>query len=334
MANSDRSVAVVTGGSAGVGRAIVQELAAIGYDVAVIARGKAGVDAAVDEVHNAGQRGLGVQADVADADAIEDAAETIERELGPIDIWINNAFVGALRYSWDQTDEDFRRITDVTYAGSVHGMQSALRRMRPRNYGSIVNVSSALAHRGIPLQAAYCGAKHAIKGYTESVRVELGATGSAVTVSLATLPAVNTPQFDWNDNQLADEGHPMPVPPIYDPGVVARAIVELALHPRHDLWIGTSTVATVLGNRLAPAIVDWQLRRVGVSSQLDDTATRRFEANLYEPQDDDRDLGPRGSFSSQARHRDPVSWLSATIGRRAGRAVGHTLKAVDRVLQS
>ncbi|WP_304050727.1 SDR family oxidoreductase, partial [Jatrophihabitans endophyticus] len=220
-------MAVVAGGSAGVGRAIVRELARNGYSVAVLARGAAGVEGAVRDVEAEGGRALGLTVDVSDATAVDDAASRIEDELGPIDVWVNNAFVGALRYSWDQPLEDVHRITEVTYYGQVYGTQAALARMRPRDRGSIVNISSSLAHRGIPLQSAYCAAKHAVKGYTESVRVELAGTGSQVAVSLVTLPGVNTPQFDWNDNDFADEGRPMPVPPIYQPEVVARTVVDV-----------------------------------------------------------------------------------------------------------
>lgn len=328
----NEGVVVVTGGSAGVGRATVREFASRGYDVAVLARGRAGVDGAAAEVREAGQRALAVTADVADADAIEVAAVRVEDELGPIDVWVNNAFVGALRYSWDQPAEDFRRITEVTYFGQVNGMRAALTRMRSRNHGAIVNISSALAHRGIPLQSAYCGAKHAIKGYTESVRVELAASGSAVTVSLVTLPGVNTAQFDWNDNQFADEGAPMPVPPIYQPEVAARAVADVAKSGRHDVWVGTPTVATILGNRLAPAVVDWQLARSGKSSQLSDRTDDRDAPNLFDAQDDTVDHGARGSFSADARTLDPVSWLGSQVGRRASHAVHLGLTILDRVV--
>jgi NAD(P)-dependent dehydrogenase (short-subunit alcohol dehydrogenase family) len=326
-----RGVAVVTGGSAGVGRATVRQLAEAGYDVAVIARGRAGVEAAAEEVRAAGRQALALQVDVADAEAVDKAAERIEVDLGPIEVWVNNAFVGALDYTWDQDPEKFRRITEVTYYGQVHGMLAALRYMRPRDRGSIVNISSSLAHRAIPLQGAYCGAKHAIKGYTESLRVELQATGSKVTVSMVTLPAVNTPQFDWNDDQLG-QGHPMPVPPIYQPEVIAKAVVDVARRPRHDVWVGTPAVLSVLGSRLAPAIVDWRLARTGVSSQTTDAELARYGSNLFEAKDDEHDRGARGGFSDQARTIDPVSAIGAVVGRTVGRTVGFGLRTVSAVL--
>jgi NAD(P)-dependent dehydrogenase (short-subunit alcohol dehydrogenase family) len=328
---SDSRVAVVTGGSAGVGRAVVRQLAAAGFDVAVLARGRAGLEAAADEVREAGRRALTVVTDVSDAKQVEDAATQIEEQLGPIDVWVNNAFVGNLRYSWDLSDDDFRQITDVTYYGQVYGTQAALRRMRPRNHGSIVNVSSSLAHRGIPLQSAYCGAKHAVKGYTESVRVELASTGSAVSISLVTLPGVNTTQFNWNENEFPERGHPMPVPTIYQPEVAARTIVDVAQRPRHDAWVGVPTVATVLGNRLAPGIVDWQLRRSGVASQFTDEDLPRYGPNLYEPADDLVDRGAHGPFDDQARDSDPVSWMGMRVGRLVGRVANTGLRIASKV---
>jgi NAD(P)-dependent dehydrogenase (short-subunit alcohol dehydrogenase family) len=269
---------------------------------------------------------------VSDRKQVDDAATRIEDELGPIDVWVNNAFVGALRYSWDLAEDDFRRITEVTYYGQVWGTQAALERMRPRNHGSIVNISSSLAHRGIPLQSAYCGAKHAIKGYTESVRIELSATGSEVTVSMVTLPGVNTPQFNWNDNQFPEDGHPMPVPPLYQPEVAARTIVDVAQRPRHDAWVGTPTAATVLGNRFAPGIVDWRLRRTGTTSQFADQDLPRYGSNIHEPGDDTVDRGAHGPFDDQARTFDPVSWLGMRVGRSLGRATNAGLGVLDSVV--
>ncbi len=309
----------------------MRQLAAAGYDVAVLARGRAGVEAAADEVRAEGRQALALQVDVADNAAVDEAAERIENELGPIEVWVNSAFVGALDYTWDQTPEKFRRITEVTYYGQVHGMQAALRYMRPRDRGSIVNVSSSLAHRGIPLQGAYCGAKHAIKGYTESLRVELAATESKVSVSMVTLPGVNTPQFDWNDDQL-QQGHPMPVPPIYQPEVAAKAIVDVAQRPRHDVWVGTPTVMTVLGARFAPAVVDWRLARTGISSQTTDADLDRYGSNLFEPRDEEHDAGARGGFTDQSRGADPVSAIGAVVGRAVGITAGFGLRTVSAVL--
>lgn len=327
-----RSIAVVTGGSAGIGRATVRELARGGYDVAVLARGRAGVDAAVSEVEQAGRRGLALYVDVADRQAVEEAADRVERELGPIDVWVNVAFAGSLSYFWDTTPEEFERMTDVTYYGQVNGTRAALRHMRKRDRGAIVNVSSAMAYRSIPLQSAYCGAKHAIKGLTESLITELRATGSRVTIGLVTLPGVNTTQFDWNLNKMPR--HPMPVPPIVQPEVCARAIRYSAEHPRRNMWVGIATVYTVLGNRVAPAFVDWYLGRTGVKSQQTDQAAPRWGSNVFEPRDEETDRGAHGAFSDMAATRDPVSFLArhrlAGIGAGVAAAVAATATAVQR----
>ncbi|MHA3701827.1 SDR family oxidoreductase [Jatrophihabitans sp. YIM 134969] len=329
---SPAPVAVVTGGSAGIGRAVVREFAKRGVDVAVLARGEAGIAAAVAEVEEQGRRGLAVVCDVADPAAVDAAAERVEAELGPIAFWVNDAFVGALSTSWDLTDDEFDRITRVTYFGQVHGMRAALRHMRPRRAGSIVNVSSSLAHRGIPYQAAYCGAKHAIKGYTESVRAELLADDSPVTVSMVSLPGVNTPQFDWNAVHGDDDRHPMPVAPLYQPEVPARVIVDVAFRPRHDAWVGTPTALSVLGNRLAPTVVDWYLARTSYDAQRSDDPLPRAAENLDSPSDDTHDHGAHGAFDEIARTTDPVSWIGARVGRTVGRSVRVGLKVASAVL--
>ncbi|HEX3907436.1 MAG TPA: SDR family oxidoreductase [Mycobacteriales bacterium] len=305
---SDRKIAVVSGGSAGVGRAIVQELATHGYDVAVLARGQAGVDAAVAEVTSAGGRGLGIVTDVAVKAEVESAADRVEHELGEIDVWINVAFVGALRFSWDTDPDVFRRITEVTYYGQVHGTLAALARMRPRDRGVILQIGSALALRGIPLQSAYCGAKHAIRGYTESVISELKHEKSNVRVSMIELPGVNTPQFDWNDN--AFDEHPMPVPPIFEPEAAARAVRFMVEHRRRDMWVGVPTAYTILGNRVAPWFLDWYLGRTGVQGQLSPDGGPRFGSNVFQPRDDSTDRGAHGAFDGKAHPHDPWSWAS------------------------
>ncbi|GAA1902483.1 SDR family oxidoreductase [Lapillicoccus jejuensis] len=299
---------MVTGGSAGIGRATVREFARAGYDVAVLARGRAGLDAAVADVEREGRRGLAVQTDVADHEAVEAAADRVEAELGPIDVWVNVAFVGALSWFWDTTPREYERMTAVTYYGQVNGTRAALRVMRPRDRGAIVNVSSAMAYRSIPLQSAYCGAKHATKGMTESVITELRATGSHVTVGLVTLPGVNTTQFDWNLNKM--DQHPQPVPPIVQPEVCARAIRFSAEHPRRNMWVGISTAYTVLGNRVAPRFVDWYLGRTGVGSQQTSQDAPRYGSNVFEPQDHEADRGARGAFSDKASEHDPVSFVA------------------------
>ena len=313
MTASAGRVAVVTGGSAGVGRATVRELASAGWNVAVLARGQAGIDTAVEEVVAMGQRGLGISVDVADLEALREAAAKVDADLGPIDLWVNVAFVGALRYFWDTEPDSFRRITDVTYFGQVNGTRVALESMRKRDSGVIINVGSALAFRGIPLQAAYCAAKHAVKGFTESVRAELKSERSKVQLCMVQLPGMNTPQFDWNDNGF--DKHPQPVAPIFQPELAARAVRYLADHPRRNMWVGASTAYTIIGNRLAPSLLDWYLGRTGVSGQLSDKDGPRFGSNLHEPRDDDADRGAHGMFDASAFRRDPWSATSMGFGR-------------------
>src|SRR3954451_17472015 len=300
---TQRKVVVVTGGAAGVGRSIVAEFAQHGYDVAVLARGQAGVDGAVKDVENAGGRALGIETDVADLAQVQSAADQVERDLGPIDVWVNVAFVGALSFFWDTDDATYRRITDVTYFGQVNGTQVALSYMRARNRGVIVQVGSALAFRGIPLQSAYCGAKHAVKGSTESVVTELKAENSKVRVCQVHLPGVNTVQFDWNDNEF--DKHPQPVPPIFQPELPARAVRFVSEHPRRTMWVGASTAYTILGNRVAPWLLDWYLGRTGVKGQLSDAEGPRYGSNLFEPKDVDSDKGAHGMFDDKAHARDP-----------------------------
>jgi NAD(P)-dependent dehydrogenase (short-subunit alcohol dehydrogenase family) len=301
-------IAVVTGGTGGVGRATVRAFAAAGYDVAALARGQAGLDGAVKDVGAAGGRGLGIVTDVADSGAVQRAAEQVEAELGEIDVWVNVAFSGSLAYSWDTSNEEFRRMTEVTYYGQVYGTQAALRRMRPRDRGVIINVGSALAFRSIPLQSAYCGAKHAVVGYTQSVVTELASEKSHVRLCTVQLPGLNTPQFNWNLNKMG--GHPMPVAPIYQPELPARAIVYLAGHPRRNMWVGISTAYTILGERVAPKLLDLYLGRTGVKSQQDSEQLPRWGSNVFAPQDADTDRGAHGAFDGQAHARDPWSWTS------------------------
>ncbi len=321
MAQAGR-VAVVTGGTAGVGRATVRELANAGYDVAVLARGSAGLEGAVKDVENAGRRGLAVPVDVADHAAVEEAAERVERELGEIYAWVNVAFVGSLAFFWDTDMDEYRRITDVTYYGQVYGTRAALRHMRPRNKGVIVNVGSAMAYRSIPLQSAYCGAKHAVKGFTESVMTELAHEKSKVKVCMVQLPGLNTPQFTWNLNKMPK--HPMPVPPIFAPELPARAIRFLVEHPRRNMWVGVATAYTILGERLAPKFLDLYLGKTGVKSQQTQDKPRRG-SNVFEPQDQDEDAGAWGPFDSKTHSHDPVLWMSMhrrALGAAAAAAAG------------
>jgi NAD(P)-dependent dehydrogenase (short-subunit alcohol dehydrogenase family) len=317
---ADRRIAVVTGGTAGVGRAIVRELANHGWDVAVLARGEAGLGGAVQDIEAAGGRGLGIPTDMADVDAVRGAAARVEHELGPMDLWVNDAFSGSLRYFWDMPEEEYRRVTEVTYLGQVHGTRVALEHMRPRDRGVIIQVGSALAFRGIPLQSAYCGAKHAVKGFTESVITELRHTGSAVKVCMVQLPGVNSVQFNWNANEF--EEHPRPVPPIFQPEVPARAVRFLADHPRRSMWVGLSTAYTILGNRVAPAFMDWYLGRKGVQGQLSDERGPRYGSNVFRPRDERADRGAHGMFDATAHGRDPWSWASMHRGRLIAAVAG------------
>jgi NAD(P)-dependent dehydrogenase (short-subunit alcohol dehydrogenase family) len=323
---SPRRIVVVTGGSAGVGRAVVREFAAHGYDVAILARGDAGLAAAAADVEQAGGRALPIETDVASLGQVEAAAQRVEAELGPIDIWVNVAFVGALRYFWDTDDALYRRITDVTYFGYVNGTRAALTRMRARNRGVVVQVGSALGYRGIPLQSAYCGAKHAIKGFTESVVTELKHERSKVRVCMVELPGVNTPQFDWNDN--AFDEHPMPVPPIFQPEVPARVVRFVAEHPRRNVWVGFPTAKTILGNRVAPWFLDWYLGRKVVQGQLSDKDGPRRGSNAFQPRDEHDDAGAHGMFDDQARSHDPWSWASMHRAAFGAGAVVATAGAV------
>jgi NAD(P)-dependent dehydrogenase (short-subunit alcohol dehydrogenase family) len=306
-------IAVVTGGTAGVGRATVREFATHGYDVAILARGSAGLDGAAADVKAAGQQALPIKVDVADDAAVRRAAQQIETELGEIDVWVNVAFSGSLAYSWDTPMADFRRMTEVTYYGQVYGMMAALEHMRPRNRGVVINVGSALAFRSIPLQSAYCGAKHAVYGFTESVMTELLHEGSKVKVCSVQLPGLNTPQFNWNMNKMPQ--HPQPVAPVYQPELPARAIVFLAEHPRRNMWVGLSTAYTILGERLAPKLLDWYLGKTGISGQQTDQDLPRWGSNVYEPQDETEDRGAHGAFDSKAHEKDPWTW--ASMHRRA-----------------
>src|SRR3954454_20614899 len=301
-------VVAVTGASAGIGRATVRELARRGADVGLIARGEERLHAAAREVRDAGRRACVAPADVADAEAVERAAERIEAELGPIDVWINVAMSAVLAEVPDCTAEEFKRVTEVTYLGSVHGIQAALRRFLPRDRGVIVQVGSALSRRGIPLQATYCGAKHAIKGFLDSLRAELIHRGANVQVSLVQLPGVNTPQFDWVRTRL--HKHPQPVPPIYQPEVAAQAIAHAAEHPRREMWVGLPTVYTILGEKVASGFMD---RYLGKSNEKAQEAAKPIDPstrvdNLLEPPPGDP--GAHGILDDQAHARSPQLWLT------------------------
>jgi NAD(P)-dependent dehydrogenase (short-subunit alcohol dehydrogenase family) len=314
---------VVTGASAGVGRATAIAFAARGDAVALIARGQEGLSAAVQDIEAAGGTALAIPVDVSDAVAVLAAAERVEAELGPIDVWVNVAFSSVFAPFWEISAAEFRRTTEVSYLGYVHGTMAALGYMRRRDRGTIVQVGSALAYRGIPLQSAYCGAKHAIQGFNESLRCELLHEKSKVRTTMVQLPAVNTPQFTWVLSRL--RRRPQPVPPIYQPEVAADAILHAADHPkRREYWVGASTAATLAANAIAPGLLDRYLAVTGFAAQQTKQASDPDEpANLWQPADgrSGRDFGVHGRFDSKAVHHDPQPWASRHHGTLAASAL-------------
>ena len=276
--------------------------------MALLARGRAGLEAAAREIREAGGEALVVPTDVSDAEQVEAAAERVEHELGPIDIWINVAMTAVLAEIADTTAEEFRRVTEVTYLGSVHGVQAALKRMLPRDAGKIIQVGSALGYRGIPLQATYCGAKHAIQGMIESLRTELMHRGSNVELTIVQLPGMNTTQFSWV--RARTPNHPQPVAPIYQPEVAADAIVWAAEHRRREIWVGVSTVYTIIGNRVGSWVADRYLAKTGFGGQQTDQPLGERRDYVFTPLDDDVDHGSHGEFDAKAHGRSPQLWLS------------------------
>lgn len=322
-------VVAITGASAGVGRAVTELFAAKGWDVGLMARGRERLDAAAEEVRAHGQRACAVPTDVADAGAVEAAADQIERELGPIDVWINVAMATVFSPIADLTPEEALRGTQVTYLGQVHGMMAALKRMRPRDRGTIVNVGSALAYRAIPLQSVYCAAKFAVRGFTDSLRCELLHDRSKVRVTMVQLPAVNTPQFDWARDKMGQQ--PRPVAPVFDPAVPARAIYFAATHKRREVWVGWPTVEAILGNKIAPSFADRVLAgRMGWEGQLspEPRQGRSVEGNLFEPVP-----GPfaaRGRFGAEAKSYSSEMWTDRHRAALAAGVVLLTAAGVDR----
>ena len=294
-----RPIAVVTGASAGVGRATAVALAERGFDVGLLARGQAGLAAAAADVEAAGGRALAVPTDVAVWEEVDAAAARIEQELGEIDVWVNNAMTTVFAPLEDTDPADIKRATEVTYLGQVHGTMAALRRMRPRDRGRVVDVGSALAYVGIPLQAAYCGSKFACRGFFESVRAELIAAGSNVTISMVHLPAVNTPQFSWCKSALPD--HPQPVPPIYQPEVAAARIVEVVFDARRSTVLGSWNRLIVGGSKVAPSVFSQFAGRTAVEGQQKDQPVDPDRpANLRTAVDDAEPWSARGVFGDRA----------------------------------
>lgn len=300
-------VVVVTGASAGVGRATARAFARAGADVALIARGRDGLEAAAREVENRGRRALVLPLDVADGAAVEEAASRVEDELGPIEVWVNDAMASVFAPFVETTNEEIRRVTEVTYLGYVHGTRAALSRMLPRDRGTIVQVGSALAYRAIPLQGAYCAAKHAVRGLTSSIRSELLHRRSRVRLAEVQLPAVNTPQFEWSRAKLPRA--PQPVPPIFQPELPAEAIVRAAITGKRETWLAWPTVKAILSAKIAPRLGDRYLAATGFEGQMTKKPlSPERPDNLFHPVPGDH--GAHGTFDRRAKRRSVMWWLT------------------------
>ena len=305
---------VITGASGGVGRATARKFGARGDTVVLLARGKKGLAGAAEDIEAEGGKAVPISVDVADSDAVNAVVERIENQIAPIDVWVNVAFTSVFAPFDQIAPEEFRRVTEVSYLGYVYSTMAVLPRMKKRDRGTIVQVGSALAYRGIPLQTAYCGAKHAIQGFNEALRCELLHERSKVRTTMVQLPAVNTPQFSWVLSRLPK--HPQPVPPIYQPELAARAIVHAADHPnRREYWVGTTTALTLIANAVAPGVLDRYLARTGFSSQQTDQPPAG-EANLWRPEDGRKgtDHGAHGIFDDRSHAHDPQEWASRHHG--------------------
>ncbi|WP_082972777.1 SDR family oxidoreductase [Mycobacterium sp. E2497] len=303
---------VITGASAGIGRATAKLFGQRGANVALLARGSAGLDGAARDVESGGGKALTIPTDVADHAAVVVAADETEAAFGPIDVWVNVAFTSVFAPFHEISSEEFKRVTEVSYLGYVHGTMAALAKMRPRDRGTIVQVGSALSQRSIPLQSAYCGAKHAINGFTESLRCELLHERSNVRVTVAQMPAVNTPQFSWVLSRLPR--HPQPVPPIYQPEVAARGVLYAADHPgRKQYWVGDSTAVTLLAQKFVAPLLDRYLGRTGYDSQQTEEPVRAGRPhNLWQPLDEEpgSDHGAHGGFDDKSHTLSPQLWAS------------------------
>jgi NAD(P)-dependent dehydrogenase (short-subunit alcohol dehydrogenase family) len=327
-------VVVVTGASAGLGRAIARAFAREGAHIGLLARGRDGLEGAHHDVEALGGKALSIPVDVADAEAIEQAAEAVEREFGPIDIWINNAMVSVFSPVKDMSPKEYKRVTEVTYLGVVYGTLAALRRMLPRDCGVIVQVGSALAYRGIPLQSAYCAAKHAIQGFHDSLRSELIHDNSNVRVTMVQLPAMNTPQFSWVKSRMPRK--PQPVPPIYQPEIGADAVLFVAHSDRREMYVGYPTVEAILGDKIAPGLGDWYLARNGYDAQqTDEPVEPDRRDNLWEPVPGDH--GAHGAFGDCASAFSPQLWMSKNrnwLAMAGGGLAGLVLAALINRKQS
>ncbi|QNN51901.1 SDR family oxidoreductase [Nocardioides mesophilus] len=321
---SRRQVVAITGASGGIGRATARAFASRGASVALIARGEVGLKEAAKDVEDLGGRALAVPTDVSDYDQVAAAVDRIETELGPIDVWVNDAFTSVFAPFSKITPDEFKKVTETTYLGFVYGTKAVLERMLPRNRGTIVHVGSTLAYRGIPLQTAYCGAKHATQGFHEALRCELLHEKSNVHVTMVQMPAVNTPQFDWVLSKLPHKAQP--VPPIYQPEVAAKAVVYAADHPRRrEYWVGGTTAATLLANAVAPGLLDRYLARTGFGSQqTDQPRDPDRPTNLWDPADgvDGHDYGAHGRFDDRATGTSVQLWASQHHGLVGAAAVG------------
>ena len=316
MSTNQNKVVVITGASGGVGRACVEVFAKAGYRVGLLARGQAGLNAAKLDAERFGTQASIHVCDVADPQQIEQAADDVERALGPIDVWVNNAMASVFSPLGEVTPEEYRRVTEVTYLGTVYGTMTALKRMTPRNAGSIVQVGSALAYRGIPLQSAYCGAKHAIQGFTESLRCELLHDNSPIEITMVQMPALNTPQFEWSRNKMPRKAQP--VPPIYAPSVAAESILYAATHSRREMDVGMTTAIVTLGNKIAPNFGDHYLAESGYDSQMrDEPEDPNRPDNLFEPVDTERDFGAEGPFQDRATDSSLQLWLETSKAAQA-----------------
>ncbi|PYJ16262.1 MAG: short-chain dehydrogenase [Verrucomicrobia bacterium] len=305
--NHTSEVVVITGASAGVGRATARNFARHGARIALLARGTDGLEAAQREVQELGGTAIVIPVDVANPEQVEAAAARVEIDLGKIDIWINNAMASVFSPIKEMTPEEFRRVTEVTYLGYVYGTLAALKRMLPRDRGVIVQVGSALAYRGIPLQSAYCAAKHAVQGFCDSLRCELLHDQSCVRLTMVQLPALNTPQFGWVKSRLPRKAQP--VPPIFQPEVAAEAIYFAAHNPRREFYVGAPSVAVISINKLAPGLLDYILARTGYDSQQYDGAEDPNRPNnLWQPVPGDH--GAHGAFDARARSWSPQLWTS------------------------